>query len=167
MFIDRIARLALFACLAFSALTAPLLSGCAAMQGSQPIAVSVVGVEPLDGEGLEVRMLVKLRVQNPTESPIEFNGVSIEMNVQGKRFATGVSDASGNVPRFGEAIVAVPVSISAFHIAGQVLGVLTSQDRSKIAYEMSGKLARSTFSSVSFTASGELTLPAELSHLGQ
>ena len=33
--------------------------------------------------------------------PLDFNGVSVTMNVQGKRFATGVSDAGGSVPRFG------------------------------------------------------------------
>ena len=45
----------------------------------------MVGVEPLQGEGLELRMLVKLRIQNPNDLPLDFNGVSVTMNVQGKR----------------------------------------------------------------------------------
>src|SRR5688572_33351707 len=101
--------------------------GCANLQRREPIDVIMVGVEPLQGEGLELRMLVKLRIQNPNDLPLDFNGVSLTMNVQGKRFATGVSDAGGSVPRFGEAIVNVPVSVSVFRIARQAVGVMTKE----------------------------------------
>ena len=42
---------------------------------------------------MELRLNVKLRVQNPNDVPVEFNGVSLKMRVQGKTFGTGVSDA--------------------------------------------------------------------------
>ena len=106
-------RSALLALVAFGSL---ILGGCAALQPRESIQVVMVGIEPLQGEGLELRMLVRLRIQNPNDLPLEFNGVSVRMDVQGKRFATGVSNASGSVPRFGETIVAVPVSISVFRI---------------------------------------------------
>jgi len=122
----------------------------------------MAGVEPLQGQGLELRMLVKLRIQNPNDVPLDFNGVSVQMDVQGKRFATGVSDAAGSVPRFGETIVSVPVSISLFRIARQALDVATNQYRGKLEYEMSGKLAGPAFSSVRFNSKGEITLPAEI-----
>jgi hypothetical protein len=96
--------------------------GCASYQGREPIQVITVGVDPLQGEGLELRMLVKLRIQNPNDSPLDFNGLFVQMDVQGKSFATGVSDAAGSVARYGETIVAVPVSISAFRIARQAIG---------------------------------------------
>ena len=60
-----------------------------------------ISVEPLQGEGLEVRMLIKLRIQNPNDLPLDFNGVSVRMDVQGKRFATGVSDAVGRGTKWG------------------------------------------------------------------
>src|SRR5262245_59261874 len=82
---------------------APLLiQGCATLQHRDPLQVTVAGIEPLQGQGMELRMLVKLRVQNPNDAPIEYNGAAVEMIVQGKTFATGVIDASGTVPRFGE-----------------------------------------------------------------
>lgn len=137
-----------------------VLGGCASLQRHEPIQVIVAGVEPLQGEGLEVRMLLKLRIQNPNEQPLDFNGVSVRMDVQGKRFATGVSDAAGSVPRFGEALVEVPVSISLFHIARQAVGVMTSRD--KLAYEVTGKLAGPAFDSVHFKSHGELKFPAEI-----
>src|SRR5262245_23995663 len=88
--------------------TLALLCGCASMQARDPLQVTVAGIEPLQGQGLELRMNVKLRVQNPNDAPVEYNGVAVQMDVQGKTFASGVSDAAGTVPRFGEAVVSVP-----------------------------------------------------------
>lgn len=138
-----------------------LSGGCAGLLGREPIEVVVVGIEPLPGEGLEFRMLVKLRVQNPNETALEFNGVSVQMDVQGNRFATGVSDTAGSVPRFGETIVKVPMSISAFHMARQAIDVINNEYRGKLAYELNGTLAKSGFNNVRFTSQGDLTLPAE------
>ena len=139
-----------------------LLGGCASLQDRDPIQVIIADVEPLQGEGLELRMLVKLRIQNPNDLPLDYNGVSVQMDMQGKLLATGVSDAVGSVPRFGETIVDVPVSISVFGIARQAIGVMTSDYRGKLAYEMTGKLAGPAFNSVPFESKGEFTLPAEL-----
>ena len=139
-----------------------LFGGCASLQGREPIQVIIAGVEPLQGEGLELRMLVKLRIQNPNDLPLDFNGVSVQIDVQGKRFATGVSGAGGTVPRFGETIVKVPVSISVFRVVRQAIGVMTDEYRGKIAYEMTGKLAGPAFNSLRFKSNGELTLPAEI-----
>ena len=158
---SRSALLVLLACGAL------LSGGCASLQGRDPIQVIVAGVEPLQGEGLELRMLVKLRIQNPNNLPLDFNGVSVELDVQGKRFATGVSAAAGSVPRFGETLVDVPVSISVFRIARQAIGVMTNEYRGKLAYEMTGKLAGPAFNSVRFQSKGELTLPAEIFESGK
>ena len=87
----------------------------------------------------------------------------VEMDVEGKRFASGVSDAAGVVPRFGEAVVSVPVSISMYGIARQAMSMIGGEVRGKLAYEMGGKLAGPGFGSVRFHTRGELTLPRELS----
>jgi len=136
--------------------------GCASYQGREPIQVIMVGVDPLQGEGLELRMLVKLRIQNPNDSPLEFNGLFVQMDVQGKSFATGVSDAAGSVARYGETIVAVPVSISAFRIARQAIGVMTNEYHGKLTYEIRGKLAGPAFNGAHFRSKGEFTLPADI-----
>jgi LEA14-like dessication related protein len=157
--IMSMSRHALPVLVAFGAL---LADGCASLQRPDPIQVIVAGVEPLQGEALELRMLLKLRIQNPNDMPLDFNGVSVQLDVEGKRFATGVSDTAGSVPRFGETIVGVPVSISVFRIARQAIGVMSSEFRGKLAYEMTGKLAGPAFNTVTFKSKGELTLPAEL-----
>jgi LEA14-like dessication related protein len=145
--------------LAFAVL---VVGGCANLQRREPIDVIMVGVEPLQGEGLELRMLVKLRIQNPNDLPLDFNGVSVTINVQGKPFATGVSDAAGSVPRFGETLVSVPVSISMLRMARQAMGVMAEEFRGKLTYEMNGKLAGPAFNSVRFKSNGEFTLPSQI-----
>ena len=142
------------------ALTLLSLQGCAIFQRSDPLQVTVAGIEPMEGQGqgLELRLLVKLRVQNPNDAPIDYNGVAVEMIVQGKTFATGVSDASGTVPRFGETVITVPVTASAFRMLSQAFGLVQSGGSGKITYEMRGKLNGSGFNSVHFRTQGEFDL---------
>jgi LEA14-like dessication related protein len=142
------------------AVVASTLQSCAIFRGPDPLQVTVLGIEPQESQGMELRMLVKLRVQNPNDAPVEYNGVALEMTVQGKSFATGVSDAGGTVPRFGEAIIAVPVTISAFHMLGQAFDMMRSGGTTKITYEMKGKLNGSGFNSAHFRTQGEFSLPA-------
>ena len=133
------------------------LAGCATT-ARDPLQVTVAGIESLPGEGMELRLLVKLRVQNPNDAPIDYNGVAVEMYVQGKTFATGVSDARGNVPRFGEVLIEVPVTASAFRMARQALGLMRGTG-GKIAYELKGKLQGMGLSSVRFQNTGDFELP--------
>jgi len=141
------------------------VSGCASIQTRDPLQVTVAGIEPLQGEGMELRLNVKLRVQNPNDAPINYNGVAVEMMVQGKTFATGVTDAHGDVPRFGETVIEVPVTASAFRMARQALGMMKGMGAGagtgtgKIAYELKGKLNGSAFSTVRFQNKGEFEMP--------
>jgi len=136
-----------------------LLSACAALQRTDPLQVTVAGIEPMQGQGMELRMLVKLRIQNPNDAPIEYDGVSLKINVQGKTFATGVSDESGSVPRFGESVISVPVTTSAMRMVHQAFGMVGGKKFEKITYSLTGKLNGPTFSSVRFETTGDLELP--------
>ena len=136
-----------------------LISGCAALAPRDPLQVTVAGVEPLQGQGLEMRMNVKLRVQNPNDEPVDYNGVALSMDVPGKTFATGVTDATGTVPRFGEAVITVPVTISAFRMARQAMGMMSGAGVTKIEYELKGKLSGAGLSATRFTNKGQFDLP--------
>jgi LEA14-like dessication related protein len=134
------------------------LVGCAWLQRTDPPQVTVVGVEPSTGEGLEARMQLKLRVQNPNDAPIEYNGIYLELDVQNKSLASGVSNQSGTVPAFGEAVISVPVAVSYFGIAGQAMGLLSGKSFDKITYEMRGKLSSTTSGTLRFKSQGELNV---------
>jgi LEA14-like dessication related protein len=145
------------AVLLFVALLA--LGGCASTPNKDPIQVTVAGMESMPGEGMEIRMLVKLRVQNPNQSPIDFSGAYLKLDVLDKTFATGVTSESGTVPAFGEAVVAVPVTVSVLRMVRQVAGMLDGKPVEKVTYEMSGKLNGGLFNTVRFSAHGDFDVP--------
>jgi LEA14-like dessication related protein len=134
------------------------LTGCATLP--DPLDVTVAGIEPLAGEGMELRLLVKLRVVNPNDRPIEFDGASVRLDVAGRTFATGASAASGTVPRFGEAVVEVPVTVSMLRMARQVMGMLDGKPVDRIQYDLAGKLSKRGIGAKRFSAQGEFQLPA-------
>lgn len=139
-----------------AALATALVAACATM--GDPLRVQVVGLEPLQGQGMELRFAARLRVQNPNEAPIEYDGIAVDLEVRGNAFASGVSDARGTIPRYGETVVTIPVTVSAFAMVRQAIG-FASGDRSKIDYVLRGKIGGSTFGSVRFESKGELELP--------
>ena len=140
------------------------LIGCATYPHQEPVEVYVADVATLAGEGLELRMLVKLRIQNPNDVPLAFDGIVLQMDVQGRPFATGVSDVSGVAPRFGETIVTVPVSLSVFGFARRAVDAVADiYRRGKLSYQLKGKLAGGPEAeSVYFKSEGEFVLPAEI-----
>lgn len=145
--------------LAFICLLALGLSACASLSNRDPLRVDLAGLEPLPGEGLEVRFAVKLRVQNPNDSAVTFNGLALDLEVNGQPLASGVSDQSGSVPRFGETLVSVPVSISAFSVMRQAWGVAGYQPGQDVSYVLRGKLADGLFGTRRFRDSGTLDWP--------
>jgi LEA14-like dessication related protein len=135
------------------------LAGCAGWPATDPLRVSLAGVESLPSEGLELRLAVKLRIQNPNEAPVNYDGVALTLELRGLDFASGVSDMQGSVPRFGETVLVVPVTVPAFAIAKQVY-TFAMGNRSKVTFVARGKLAGSGFGSVRFESTGEFELPA-------
>lgn len=135
------------------------LGGCASLPHQDPIQVTVAGIESLPGEGMEVRMLVKLRVQNPNQAPIDYSGTYVKLDVLDRTFASGVSSEAGTVPGFGESVIAVPVTVSVLRMVRQVVGILDGQPVERISYAMSGKLDGGLFGTRRFTARGDFELP--------
>lgn len=135
-----------------------LLAGCAGLTGRDPLNVTLAGIEPLPGQGMEMRMAVKLRVQNPNDAAVDFDGAAVTLKVRGMDFASGVSDQRGSVPRFGETVLTVPVTVSALAIARQVIS-LAGGSNPKLDFVARGKLASGGFGT-RFESSGAFELPS-------
>jgi LEA14-like dessication related protein len=135
------------------------LSACALFPNRDPVNINVVGVEPLPSQDLEVRFAIKLRVQNPNETAIDYNGIALDLDVNGHSLASGVSDQSGSIARFSEAVVSVPVSVSAFSVLRQTLGLTQTQTLDNLPYVLRGKLSGGLFGTMRFVDSGTLSLP--------
>lgn len=150
-----------------SALTAPmLLGGCTSLPGIEPPRVSVVGVERLRGEGLELRLGLKLRVQNVGPVSLTFDGLALDLDVNGRRLASGVLSEAGTVPRYGELVLSVPVTVSATAAVRQMLGLLDGSAPRELPYVLRGRLSGGPVAGmsalgagISFSAEGSLQLP--------
>jgi len=137
-----------------------LLAGCAGFGVREPLRVSVAGLDPLPGEGMEARFVLKMRVQNPNETALDFDGVVVNLELAGKDFASGVSDQRGNVPRYGESIIAVPVTVPATAILKQMFSIATTgKPPSKFDYRLTGRLGGIGLGGARFESEGELSLP--------
>lgn len=142
-----------------------MLSGCAALLYHDPIRVNVVGIEPVAGEGLELRFAVKLRLQNPNEIDLSFDGLSLELQLAGMPVATGVSNQKGMVPRFGDTVLSVPVSISVLAAARQAITMAGSQQ--PLPYVLTGKLAGGVFGTMRFRKEGTVNWGGDKSGSGE
>lgn len=147
-----------------AALAALPLAGCATAPFADPLKVQLVGLEGLAGQGLELRFLARLRVQNPNGSAVEYDGVALDLDLRGQPFASGVAPLQGRVPGFGEAVLAVPVTVSGFAMARQVLDLARDGNRpgglAKVAYRLSGKLGGAGPFGARFETAGEIDLSA-------
>jgi len=152
LFIKAVALLAMLA----------LLSGCASLSGRYPPRVDLAGIDSLPGEGLELRFMLKLRIQNPGDADLHYDGVWAEVELRGQPLASGGAPAKGVVPRFGETVVMLPVTASGLSIARQALSLLRSSREAKgagpVAYALRGRLGGTGLGGTSFQSSGEIDL---------
>ena len=131
------------------------------MPNRDPLNIDVAGIEPLQGEGLELRLAVRVRIQNPNDSDIEYSGAALNLDLNGRKLASGVSSAMGTVPRYGEAVLEIPVTVSALNMARQVLGFVNAQNQRDVSYTVHGKLEGGVFGTRRFTDEGTFELPAD------
>ena len=135
------------------------LSACSSLLPGDPPQIQVVGLEPLPGESLEARFALALRVQNPNSLAIDYQGIAVDLQVNGQPLASGVTDQQGRIPGFAEQVIRVPVSISAFSVLRQAWGMANRQAQQQLPYRLRGKLASGWLGGVRFDTSGELSWP--------
>ncbi|MDH4567122.1 water stress/hypersensitive response domain-containing protein [Pseudomonas sp. BN414] len=136
-----------------------LLTGCVGFGTRDPLQVDLAGMEPIPGEGLEVRFNLKLRVQNPNEGAIHYSGVALEMDLNDLPLASGVSSQGGTVAGFGETLIEVPVTISAFSVLRQAWTLTGTHPVQNVPYALRGKLGGGFWGTRRFTDAGVLSIP--------
>jgi hypothetical protein len=140
------------------ALLASLLGACAALPSRDPLVIDVANIEPLPGAGMELNLAVSIRIQNPNDLPLDYSGAAFTLDVNGRRLASGVSDLVGTVPRYGERIITIPVTISAFNAARQIVGFMTANEPDIVSYSLRGKLEGGVLGTRRFSDEGTFTL---------
>lgn len=131
-----------------------LFAGCASVE---PLDVRVVDIRPVAGaqSPLEQRFTVGLRIVNPNDRDFAATGMSLELAVNGKRLASGVSSAPFSVPRLGETVTSIEVGTTLFDVARQILSASSGQP--DMTYAIDGRMHMGGMRpSVPFEKSGTL-----------
>lgn len=136
-----------------------LLAGCAGFGQRDPLQVDLAGMEPIPGEGLEMRFNLKLRVQNPNEGAVHYSGVALELDLNDLPLASGVSSQGGTVAGFGEQLIEVPVTISAFSVLRQAWNLTGGSPVQYVPYALRGKLGGGFWGTRRFSDVGVLSIP--------
>ena len=133
-----------------------LLAGCATPR--VPLRVNVATVERIEGASMELRFLARLRVQNSNDTPVEYTGASVELQLRGQTIGAGVNDVRGYVPRFGEVFIDVPVTVSGLGEVRQAIGLYGAPDR-KLDVALKGRLGSPGADELRFDWRGEMAMP--------
>lgn len=102
---------------------------------------------------------IKVRLLNPNDTEIAFDGVTFDLEINGQPFAKGVSDQKGVVPRFGEAVITMKMVSGLGNFLRQI-GELQKQDRVGLSYRIKGRLnSGEGFWFTQFNTAGEFLFP--------
>lgn len=136
-----------------------VLSACAGWGLREPLGVTVADITPLEMNVLEQRYAVKVRLMNPNDADIAFDGVAFDLEINGQHFAKGVSNQGGVVPRFGEAVIDLQVVSGLQHILRQI-AELQKGERAGFSYRIRGSLhSPGMLGSMPFNTTGEFAFP--------
>ncbi len=150
--------------LAVAMLGLTALGGCAGLRlGMQKPEVSVANIRLLDGNLLEQRFLLTLRVMNPNTSEIAIEGLTFKVDLNGQPFAKGVGNQPVVIPRLGEAMVEVTATTG---LGGLLRQFKAFKGREKVDYRISGRLVTGNFGGIDFDQTGEVELPKGLGEAG-
>jgi LEA14-like dessication related protein len=148
------------AVLFIAALFVLTLAGCAGVGKTlQPPRVTLTNIQVEKVKAFETVFQIELRVFNTNDIPIEIKGIDCELELNGRKFASGVSKVGKEIPSYGTDIVPVTVYSSVLEM---VRGFLDLPGREKVQYKISGRVrlggAPLVPSLVPFKSEGEFSL---------
>ena len=127
----------------------------------EPPHISLAHIEVLEVQLFETVVHIDLRVFNTNAVALDVKGLDCSLELNGKDFARGVSDAQVHIPANGTEKIPVTVYSSLVDMAR---GFLRAQDEEKLTYKIKGRLRLEgglmVPSVIPFSSDGEITLKA-------
>ncbi len=111
------------------------LAACAQIGEMRSPQVHVVDIRLLQGGLLEQRFRVDLRIGNPNDFDLPLDGLTFELDLNGRHFAEGFTNQTVTVPRLGEARISVDASTTLIDMIEQALIL---GERSELSYRIEG-----------------------------
>ncbi|MEE9345126.1 MAG: LEA type 2 family protein [Methylococcales bacterium] len=84
--------------------------------------ITLAGIEPLNMTLFEQTYILKLRVQNPNDFDLPLEAMHYVLELNGSRFANGVSRQRVTIPAYDSAIIETEVISSLVSLFGQIQG---------------------------------------------
>lgn len=121
-----------------SAISALSLSGCAGLGKTlEPPRVSLANIQVEEVKAFETVFQIQLRVFNTNDIPIEIKGIDCELEINGRKFASGVSKVEKEIPSYGTDIIPITLYSSVLEM---VRGFLDLPNKEKLQYKISGRV---------------------------
>ena len=136
-----------------------ILSGCAGWGKrleSPRITLSNFNVQEI--KIFESVFTIEMRVFNTNDTPMEIKGLNCDLELNGKRLATGVANVNTNIPSYETALIPMTLYSSVLDVVTVLRGLVKTE---KIEYKLTGRLrlGKGTMpSTIPFKSIGELPL---------
>lgn len=140
------------------------LSACAGLRhNSDSLKVNLSSLQVLEVRPLEQRFRADIRIQNRSRSPLQVEGLAFDLSLNGKQFASGVSNQHVTIEELSDAVVTVDLTSTLFGLIRQ-FQAFQSLENEPFRYAFNGVLytGDSPFG-IAFSDGGEIDLrkPAE------
>jgi LEA14-like dessication related protein len=133
------------------------LCACAARMEKPTVTLADLDIESV---GLfEQQFLLKLRVKNPNDVDIPVEGLNFDVELNGKPFASGVSNQAVTIPRLGEAVLPVRATSNLAAFLRQWKDP-ESLGRPGLDYRVRGNLRVSGYGALPFDHRGQVAVPS-------
>jgi LEA14-like dessication related protein len=122
-----------------------LLTACASVPSDfEEPAVSVTSFKPINSGGITPQFEIVLHVTNPNRDPLELEGMSYTIYLEGNKVMSGVSNDLPTIEPYGEADVTLNATADLFG-GFKLFSGLMSSPKDNIDYEFKAKLDIGTF----------------------
>lgn len=101
---------------------------------------------------------IEIRVYNTNDIPMEIKGLNCDLELNGKRLATGVANVKVNIPSYETALIPMTLYSSVLDVVRVLRGLAKTE---KLEYKLTGhlRLGKGTMpSTIPFKSTGELPL---------
>jgi LEA14-like dessication related protein len=114
---------------------------CSTLQpGYETPTVSITSFEAVPAQGMIPKFQIGLHIVNPNRSPLDLNGISYTISLEGHKIMTGVSNQLPRIEAYGEGDVVLNASVDLFSSIGFFTDLIRHQKKDKISYRLNAKL---------------------------
>jgi len=138
------------------------LSGCAGLfRAMEHPRINIANITAREVKVFEQVFDLELRIQNPNDSPLEINGLVFEIELNDKRFATGLANQQVTVDRFSSTVIHVQAVTTLWGLLRQIAQYQQTRTP-RVTYRIKGAIYSGSPSiRLPFDDSGEFTIPVE------